>query len=73
MHAKNFLINQSGNWQAVETVGESLPQLDVVTALALIIEAIDSVDRGAFVVTSKKKEILRVLNFVSEKKTDSLK
>ena len=32
--------NHVTNWQAVETIGECLPQLNAVTSLALIIEAI---------------------------------
>lgn len=44
MHAKNFFVNDGCNWKAVETVSESFPKLDVVSSLALIIEAIDSVD-----------------------------
>ena len=32
--AENLLIHDGGDGQAVEAVGESLPQLDVVTPLA---------------------------------------
>jgi len=44
MHAENFLVNQGSNGETVEAVGENLPQLDGVATLALIVEAIDSID-----------------------------
>ena len=34
MHCEYLLIDDGRNWQAVEAVGERLPQLDVVPALA---------------------------------------
>lgn len=70
MHAQNFLVNDSSNWKAVETVSESFPKFDVVSSLALVIEAIDSVDTGALVISSEKEEVLRVLDFVCQKKAD---
>jgi len=44
MHAQDFVINYSGDWQAIEAVGENLPQLYGVSALAFIIEAVDAID-----------------------------
>ena len=44
MHAEDLLINDCCDGQAVEAVSEGLPKLDVVPSLALIIEAIDSVN-----------------------------
>lgn len=44
MHGEDLLVNDGGNGQAVEAVGESLPQLDVVSSLALIVETVDAVD-----------------------------
>lgn len=35
MNAKDLLVDDGGDWETVEAVGESLPQLDVVTTLAL--------------------------------------
>lgn len=65
MHAKYFLIHYCGNRQTVKAVGERLPELDIVAPLALVVETIDAVDRGALVVSSQNKEIFRVLYFVS--------
>jgi len=66
MHAEYFLVNNCGNWEAVEAVGESFPELDVVSSLALVIETVDSVNAGALMVASQKEEILWVLDLVSQ-------
>lgn len=34
MHAKDLLVHNGSDWQAVKGVGEGLPELDVVTSLA---------------------------------------
>jgi len=44
MHAEDLLIYDSCNRQAVEAIGESFPQLDVVSTFALVIESVNSVD-----------------------------
>jgi hypothetical protein len=44
MHAEYFLINKSSDRKAIETVSESFPELDVVSALTFIIETVDSVN-----------------------------
>lgn len=68
MHALNcvawahLLVNQGSYWQAVEAVSEGAPQADVIPALALVIEAINAIDRGAFVVPAKEEEVLRILD-----------
>ena len=73
MHGENLLVNDSSNWQAVKAVGEGLPQLDVVAALALIVETVDAVDGGALVVATEDEEVLWVLDLVGEEKADGLK
>ena len=44
MHAEYLFVNYSSDRETIETISESLPQLDVVSSLALVIEPIDSVD-----------------------------
>lgn len=44
VHGEDLLVDDSGNWQAVEAVGECLPQLDVVSPLALVVETVNTVD-----------------------------
>lgn len=72
VHGENLLVNDGRDGQAVEAVGEGFPQLDVVSALALIVEAIDTVDGGTLVVTTQDEEVLGVLDLVGEKQTDGL-
>ena len=72
MHGENLLINNGGNRQAVEAVGESLPQLNVVSAFALIVESVDTVNRGALVVAAQNEEVLGVLDFVGKEQANGL-
>lgn len=72
MHGKDLLVNDGGNGEAVEAVGESLPELDVVSALALIVETVDTVDRGTLVVSTQNEEVLGVLDLVCKEEADGL-
>ena len=72
VHGEDLLVNDGGNGQAVEAVGEGLPQLDVVAALALVVEAVDTVDRGALVVAAQDEEVLGELDLVGEEQADGL-
>jgi len=72
VHCENLLVNNSCNGQAVEAVCECLPQLNVIPSLALIIEAINSVDGSALMVTTQNEEVLGVLDLVCEQQTDCL-
>jgi hypothetical protein len=72
MHAKNFLVNDSCNWETVETISKCFPELDVVASLALIIESIDSVDGCALVVSSEEEEIFWILDLIGQEQANSL-
>lgn len=72
MHRENLFVNYGRDRQAVEAVGEGLPQLDVVPALALIVEAVNAVDGGALVVPAEDEEVLGVLYLVGEEQAYSL-
>ena len=72
MHGEDLLINDGGNRETVEAVGESLPELDVVSALALIVETVDTVDRGTLVVSTQNEEVLGVLDLVRKEEADGL-
>ena len=72
MHGEDLLVNDGGDGQAVEAVGEGLPQLDVVSSLALIVETVDAVDRGTLVVAAEDEEVLGVLDLVGEEQADGL-
>jgi len=72
VHGEDLLVDDSGDRQAVEAVGERLPQLDVVAPLALVVEAVDTVDGCALVVAAENEEVLRVLDLVREEQADCL-
>lgn len=70
MHGKDLLIDDRGNWQAIEAVGECLPQLDVVSSFALIVETVNAVDGCALVVATKHEEVLWVFDLVCEEQAN---
>lgn len=70
MHGEDLLIDDGGDRQAVEAVGKGLPQLDVVPPFALIVEPIDTVDRGTLVVAAQDEEVLGVFDLVGEQEAD---
>jgi hypothetical protein len=72
VHGEDFLVDNSGDRQTVEAVCEGLPQLDVVATLALVVEAVDAVDRRTLVVAAKHEEVLGVLDLVCEEQADGL-
>ena len=72
VHAENLLVDDGRDRQAVEAVGKRLPELNVVPPLALVVEAVDPVDRGALVVAAEDKEVFRVLDLVREQEADRL-
>ena len=71
MHAENFLVDQGGDRQAIEDVAKDAPESNGISTFALIVETIDSVDLGTFVISPEKEEVLRVLNLVAQKQADS--
>ena len=66
MHAKNFFINQSCNWEAIETICENFPKLDAVATFALIVKSINAINGSTLMVSSQKEEVFWVLDFVSK-------
>ena len=72
MHGKNFLIDDCSDRKTIEAISEGLPQLDVVPPLALVVKSVDAIDRGTFMVSTQDEEILRVFDFIRQKKADCL-
>ena len=66
VHGEDLLIDDGGNGQAVEAVGESLPKLDVIPPFALIVEAIQTVDTRALMVATQNEKVLRILDLVGQ-------
>jgi hypothetical protein len=72
VHAEDFVIHDGCHREAVEAVSESLPQLNIIPTLAFVIKAVDAIDTGTLVVASQQEEVLRVLYFVRQQKTNGL-
>ena len=72
MHAHDLLIDDGSHGEAVKAIDESLPKLDVVSSLTLIVESVDPVNRRTLVVSAEDEEVLGVLNFVRQEQTDRL-
>jgi len=72
VHCEDLLIDNGGDRQAIEAVGKGLPQPDVISPLAFVVEAVDTVDASTLMVPTKKKEVLGVLNLIGEEEADSL-
>lgn len=72
MHGEDLFVDDGSDRQAVEAIRKSLPQLDVVSALALIVEAVNTVDAGTFVVSSQDEEILWIFDLVGKEQADGL-
>ncbi len=66
MHGEDFLVNNSCNWQAIEAIGKSLPQLNVIPPLALVVESIDPIDRGTLMIPTKDEKVLWILDLVGK-------
>lgn len=73
VHGEDLLVNDGGNRQAVEAISKCLPQLDIVPTLALVVETVNAVDRGALVITAQNEEVLGVLDLVRQQEADGLK
>lgn len=57
-----LLVDQGRNRKAIKAVGERLPEPDVVSTLAFIIEAIYAVDGSTFMIASEQEEVLRIFD-----------
>jgi hypothetical protein len=70
VHAEYLLVDDSCNGHAIEALGEEFPQFDVVSPLALVVEAIDPVDGGTLVVPTQQEEVQGVLDLVGQQQAD---
>jgi hypothetical protein len=64
VHAQDLFIYNSSDWQAVEAISESLPELDIISSFAFIVEAVDSIDGGTLVISSQDEEVLWILYLI---------
>ena len=73
MHAKDLVINECSDWNAVEDILELFPDADAIAALALIVETIDTIDLATFVIPAQQEEVLLKLDLVGQEEEDGLK
>ena len=66
------LVDDGGEGHHVEDVLELLPHLDVVSPLALVVEAVDAGDRCTLVVATELEEVLREFDLVGKHQRDCL-
>jgi hypothetical protein len=66
VHGEDLLIDDCRNGQAVEAIGEGLPELDVISSLTLVVETVNAVDGSTFVISTENEKILRVLDLVGQ-------
>ena len=64
MHAKNLVIDKCSDRQAIKAIYELLPDADGITALAFVVEAVDSIDLPALVVASQEEKVLLEFDLV---------
>ena len=72
MHTDDLVVDNCNTWQTIESVAKLLPYFHAETTATFIIESIYAVNSCALMVSSQDEEIFRILDFVSEKKTDNL-
>ena len=72
MHTDDSPLDQRAHREALKAVREQLPKTNIVSPLALVVEAVDLVDVVRFVVSSQKVEVLRVLHLIRQEQANAL-
>lgn len=72
MDTKDLLGNNRCDREAVEDVVHLPPELDGVPALALVVKAVDTIDRGTFVVATQQEELQRVFDLETQQQGHTL-
>lgn len=52
MHCEDLLVYDGCDGQAIEAICEGLPQLDIVSPFAFVVETVDSVDGGTLMISA---------------------
>lgn len=70
MHAQNSVFNEGGDGEVIEQINEFFPELDIVSAFALVLEPVDASDVLVLVVASKQLHFVRVFYLVRHQKAN---
>jgi len=73
VHANDLVTDEGRGREAIEDVAKSLPQIDAIAPLALVVEAVDPANRRRLVVPPEKEKVLWILDLVCEEEADCLK
>ena len=66
MDAEDLLRDYSGYGKSVECVNERLPDFDITSSLAFIVESVNSRHISTLVVAPQKEKVLRELELVAQ-------
>lgn len=66
VHAEDFVIDERGDRHAVEYILEFFPHADGIATLALIVEAVNTIDLSALMVTAQQEEILLEFHLIGQ-------
>jgi hypothetical protein len=72
MHAKKPVLDHGGNREKIEAFRKGFPKLNRVSSFALLIKAVNSVNRIGLVISSQDEKVERIFDFISEKETNGL-
>jgi len=72
MNTEYLIIYNSSYGEAIKTLNELFPKLQGIPPFAFIVEAVDPVDRAAFVIASEKEEVLGIFYLICQHKTYDL-
>jgi len=70
MHTNDLIINHGRARQTIKGIAKGFPNFDTVATTAFVVESVDAVDSGCFVVSSEDEEVFGVLDFVGEEEAD---
>lgn len=73
MEAEDLVVDEGGEWEVVEEVGEVLPDVGVaVLAEALVVEAVNLGDLAGLVVSTEDGDALWVADLEGNEESDGL-
>jgi hypothetical protein len=64
VHAQNLIVYQRGDRQTIKAVCKNFPQLDCVSSLALIVEAVNAINASTLVIASQQEKVFGILYLV---------